>query len=59
MGQAFKQKQTKKSGGRKKLSPDKQKLDDELTKALKDTFPASDPVSITQPSHSLEDKNSI
>jgi hypothetical protein len=34
----------------------KQKLDDALDRGLEDTFPASDPVSITQPPQSPYDK---
>lgn len=32
----------------------KRKLDDELDEALRDTFPASDPVKLTQPSPHVE-----
>jgi len=31
--------------------------DSELRKGLRDTFPASDPVSVTQPAHIRDDKN--
>jgi hypothetical protein len=34
----------------------KKKLDDALDRGLEDTFPASDPVSVTQPPHSPYDK---
>jgi hypothetical protein len=34
----------------------KQKLDDALDRGLEDTFPASDPVSITQPPSNAYDK---
>ena len=33
------------------------RLDDELERGLEDTFPGSDPVSVTQPAHSVHDKN--
>jgi hypothetical protein len=33
----------------KKAEAEKRKLDDELNEALEDTFPASDPVKLTQP----------
>ncbi len=32
-------------------------LDDALELGLEETFPASDPVAITQPPHSVRDKN--
>jgi hypothetical protein len=35
----------------------KKALDDKLDHALEDTFPGSDPVSITQPPHSAQDKH--
>jgi hypothetical protein len=34
----------------------RKKLDDALERGLEDTFPASDPVAITQPPHSVRDK---
>ena len=34
-----------------------ERLDDELERGLEDTFPGSDPVSVTQPAHSVHDKN--
>ena len=34
---------------RRKAEAEKRKLDDELNEALEDTFPASDPVKLTQP----------
>jgi hypothetical protein len=33
-----------------------EKLDDALERGLEDSFPASDPVAITQPPHSVRDK---
>jgi hypothetical protein len=40
-----------KSGGKqeKQDKPDKEKLEKELEEGLEDTFPASDPVSVTEP----------
>ena len=35
---------------------EKQRLDDELDEALRDTFPASDPVKLTQPDPHPEPK---
>jgi hypothetical protein len=35
---------------------DKEWLDDMLDEALEESFPASDPVSITQPTHSAHDR---
>jgi hypothetical protein len=34
---------------------EKQRLDDALEEGLEETFPGSDPVSITQPAHSKDD----
>jgi hypothetical protein len=42
-----------------KKQAEKKHLDDELTRALKDTFPGSDPVSVTQPPPSHYDKDKI
>jgi hypothetical protein len=41
---------------REREARQKQKLDDALDRGLEDTFPASDPVSITQPPQSPYDK---
>jgi hypothetical protein len=42
---------------RRELDADrKKKLDDALDLGLEETFPASDPVSVTQPPHSPYDK---
>jgi hypothetical protein len=53
----------KSKAGGKSSSPDKRDdkkhLDDELTRALKDTFPGSDPVEVTQPPPSHYDKDRI
>ncbi len=35
---------------------EKKKLDDALEKGLEDTFPASDPINVTQPPHSKKDR---
>ena len=35
----------------------KEKLDEALNEGLEDSFPASDPVNVTQPPPSKEDKN--
>ncbi len=34
-----------------------ERLDDALERGLEDTFPGSDPVSVTQPGRSVHDKN--
>jgi hypothetical protein len=41
---------------RKREEKRKEDLDDALDLGLEDTFPASDPVAITQPPHSARDK---
>jgi len=38
-----------KTAGRKSTETEKQRLDDALEEGLEETFPGSDPVSITQP----------
>lgn len=38
--------------------PEKKKLDDELETGLEESFPGSDPVSVTQPSPSRFDEDS-
>ncbi len=35
----------------------RKKLDEALERGLEETFPASDPVAVTQPPHSARDKN--
>jgi hypothetical protein len=42
---------------RKREERRKEELDDSLDRGLEDTFPASDPVAITQPPHSARDKH--
>lgn len=37
-----------------KAEAEKRKLDEELDAALRDTFPASDPVKLTQPAQHVE-----
>jgi len=41
----------------KKAEAEKRKLDDELNEALEETFPASDPVKLTQPDPHPERKD--
>jgi hypothetical protein len=41
----------------KRRRPNSERLDDALERGLEDTFPASDPVSVIQPSPSVEDKH--
>ena len=42
----------------KELEMDRKKrLDDALERGLEDTFPGSDPVAVTQPPHSPQDRN--
>lgn len=41
---------------RERLERRKEELDDTLDLGLEETFPASDPVAITQPPHSARDK---
>jgi hypothetical protein len=43
-------------GKRDRDAKRRKKLDDALERGLEDTFPASDPVAITQPPHSARDK---
>ena len=38
----------------KEIEAEKQKLDEELDEALRETFPASDPVKVTQPDQHVE-----
>jgi hypothetical protein len=45
------------SGKRREQDSEHRKaLDDALDRGLEETFPGSDPVSVTQPPHSLRDK---
>lgn len=41
----------------KKSQDHKEKLDEALNKGLEESFPGSDPVNLTQPAPSREDKN--
>jgi hypothetical protein len=43
-------------GKRRREAARKEKLDDALDRGLEDTFPASDPVSVTQPPSNPHDK---
>jgi hypothetical protein len=42
---------------RRREEAEHEKLDDALDRGLEDTFPASDPVAVTQPPHSVRDKH--
>jgi hypothetical protein len=42
---------------RRREEAEHERLDDALDRGLEDTFPASDPVSVTQPPHSVRDKH--
>ncbi len=44
---------------REEDATEKKKLDDALDVGLEETFPASDPVSVTQPPHSPYDKRPL
>lgn len=41
----------------KEAESEKRKLDEELNEALEETFPASDPVELTQPDQHVEPEN--
>jgi hypothetical protein len=41
----------------KLATKEREKLDDALETGLEDSFPGSDPVSVTQPPHSVRDKH--
>jgi hypothetical protein len=43
--------------GKKSHKEERDRLDDALEQGLEDTFPGSDPVSVTQPPASVYDKN--
>jgi hypothetical protein len=47
---------TKDKHSAKMKKDEKQKLDDALDEGLEESFPGSDPVSVTQPAPSLPDK---
>ncbi|MBN8977574.1 MAG: hypothetical protein J0I08_13935 [Rhizobiales bacterium] len=49
MSAAKSAKGSSKTAGRKSTETEKQRLDDALEEGLEETFPGSDPVSITQP----------
>ena len=44
------------AAGRKNGEAEKERLDRALELGLEETFPGSDPVSVTQPPHSKEDR---
>lgn len=44
---------------RKREQKEARRLEDSLEKGLEDTFPASDPVEVTQPPPTRKDKNPI
>ena len=46
---------TKPKNPNKPKDPEKKKLDDDLEAGLEESFPGSDPVSVTQPSPSIHD----
>ena len=45
----------RKSGATPPVRPDKDRLERELEEGLKETFPASDPVAVTEPAPSHEE----
>ena len=45
------------SDAAKKMENEKRKLDDALEEGLKETFPGSDPVNVTQPAPSKGDQH--
>lgn len=49
--------ETKAKNANKPKDPEKKKLDDALEKGLEDSFPGSDPVSVTQPAPSKQDQD--
>jgi len=49
---------TKPRNPNKPKDPEKKKLDDDLEAGLEESFPGSDPVSVTQPAPSREDADS-
>jgi hypothetical protein len=46
-----------KRDGKRRDEDKRRELDEALERGLEDTFPASDPVSVTQPPSSVHDKN--
>lgn len=48
---------TKPKNDNKPKDPEKKKLDDALEKGLEESFPGSDPVSVTQPAPSKHDQD--
>lgn len=47
---------TRQKHDHKPKNPEKKKLDDALEKGLEESFPGSDPVSVTQPAPSRHDE---
>jgi hypothetical protein len=52
----FERDQANRDGKRRRDEDAKQKLDEALDRGLEESFPGSDPVSVTQPPHSVYDK---
>jgi hypothetical protein len=50
------ERKTKDRGGKRR---EDEQLDEALERGLEDTFPASDPVAVTQPPHSVRDKHEM
>jgi len=48
---------TKPKNDNKPKDPEKKKLDDALNEGLEESFPGSDPVSVTQPAPSKHDED--
>ncbi len=42
---------------RRETAEEKRRLDEALERGLEETFPASDPVNVTQPPHSKKDRD--
>ena len=53
----FERDETDRDGKRRGQDERRERLDDALERGLEDTFPASDPVSVTQPPASVYDKH--
>ncbi|HWM46169.1 MAG TPA: hypothetical protein VNR11_04555 [Xanthobacteraceae bacterium] len=47
---------TKSPPGHRETPEEKKKLDEALEKGLEESFPASDPINVTQPPHSKKDR---
>ncbi len=55
----FQRDKTDRHGKRRGQDERRERLDDALERGLEDTFPASDPVSVTQPAGSVYDKHEV